>query len=65
MWKQCRCRAGIRIKEGGGYIQMDICGHHDKKSHSADGVPYLVKSGKLILASDVEDDIAIVLVLCV
>ena len=60
MWKECGCRAGIRIKEGGDYITMDICGSHDKKSHSADGDHYLVKGRQIIRASDVQDEIEII-----
>jgi len=59
MWKECGCRAGIRIKEGGDYITMDICGSHDKKSHLADGGHYLVKGRQIIRASDVQDEIEI------
>ena len=38
-------------------------GNHDKRSHSEDGAPYLVKGGMLILESDIDDDVQIVQIL--
>ncbi len=34
MLHHARCRAGITILEGPGYVQMDICGSHNKTIHT-------------------------------
>ena len=59
-WDKAHCRAGIRILEGPGYVQMDICGSHNKTSHDKDGAPYLVKGKELILASENKDGVEVI-----
>ena len=45
---------------GPGYVQMDICGSHNKTSHNKDGAPYLLKGKELILASENKDSVEVI-----
>jgi hypothetical protein len=48
---RCKCKAGIRIMEGPGWMELHRCGEHDANSHDDDKSKYL-KHEQIVAVAD-------------